>query len=344
MAASDNVSDRILNNIDTATLKYIDDTFANLWGAISVSFRDILVLWIILYGLAIWRGLVKTPVQEFAWTMLKFAVIYGLISTWDLFSGIVVAFITNTPDAMAGVISGGDTGTTASREMGQVYITAMAAADKAMSARGWFMPYLLGGLILLAATLMMIYALFLIALSKIALAVLVGLGPLFILMLMFKQTQKVFEAWLQQIINYMLIVILTVSVLGFMKAIAANAVTAIPPDGISLGDVMPAAITFLITFLLLTQVMTIASALGGGGALTTQNVGETAGRYLSRGGNAAGRGLLSGAARGWSAVGRSAAGRGIRSGATRGWSAVKNRFNRRTRGRQKIAFTPVERR
>ena len=101
---------------------------------------------------------------------------------------------------------------------------------------------------------------------------------------------------------------------------------------------------FLITFLLLTQVMSIASALGGGVALTTQQVGEIAGRYLSRGGNAAGRGLLSGATRGWSAVGRSAAGRGIRSSATRGWSAVKNRFNRRTHGRQKITFTPVERR
>ena len=66
MAASDNVSDRILSNIDEATITYIDGTFANLWGAISVSFRNILVLWIILYGLAIWRGLIKTPVQDIA--------------------------------------------------------------------------------------------------------------------------------------------------------------------------------------------------------------------------------------------------------------------------------------
>ena len=68
MAASDNVSDRILSNIDEATITYIDGTFANLWGAISVSFRNILVLWIILYGLAIWRGLVKTSVQDIAGT------------------------------------------------------------------------------------------------------------------------------------------------------------------------------------------------------------------------------------------------------------------------------------
>ncbi|MEM9589309.1 MAG: type IV secretion system protein, partial [Planctomycetota bacterium] len=133
MAASDNVSDRILNNIDTASLTYINDTFVNLWGAISVSFRNLLVLWIILYGLAIWRGLVKTPVQEFAWTMLKFAVIYGLISTWGLFSGIVVIFITDTPDAMAGVLTGGVDGATASGAIGAVYIDAIAAADNAMS-------------------------------------------------------------------------------------------------------------------------------------------------------------------------------------------------------------------
>ena len=66
MAASDNVSDRILSNIDEATITYINGTFANLWGAISVSFRNILVLWIILYGLAIWRRLGKTPVQDIA--------------------------------------------------------------------------------------------------------------------------------------------------------------------------------------------------------------------------------------------------------------------------------------
>ena len=344
MAASDNVSDRILNNIDAASRTYISDTFAKLWEALSDPFEKILILWIILYGLAIWRGLVKTPVQDFAWTMLKLAVIYGLISTWGLFSDIVVEFITKTPDAMAGVISGGSTGEGVSREMGLIYIDIIAAVDKVMSADGWVMPYVLGGLIFLIATLMMAYALFLIALSKIALAVLVGIGPLFILMLMFKQTQKVFEAWLQQVVNYMLIVILTVAVLSFMQEIAKSAVETIPLDDTALGDLVPPCMIFLITFLLLTQVMSIASALGGGVALTTQQVGEIAGRYLSRGGNAAGRGLLSGAARGWSAVGRSAAGRGIRSGATRGWSAVKNRFNRRTHGRQKIAFTPVERR
>ena len=66
MAASDNVSDRILNNIDAASRTYISDTFAKLWEALSDPFEKILILWIILYGLAIWRGLVKMPVQDIA--------------------------------------------------------------------------------------------------------------------------------------------------------------------------------------------------------------------------------------------------------------------------------------
>ena len=91
MAASDNVSDRILSNIDTASLTYINDTFVNLWGAISVSFRNILVLWIILYGLAIWRGLVKIPVQEFAWTMLKFLRPHQHVGCSDVMSAAAAA-------------------------------------------------------------------------------------------------------------------------------------------------------------------------------------------------------------------------------------------------------------
>ena len=316
-APSDNLSDRILNLIDVASATFIVDTFNNLWAAITVSFRNLLILFIILYGLAIWRGLVKTPLQDIAWTALKFAIIFGLISTWALFNGIVVQFLTNTPDAMAGVIAG-QTGTTASGAIGDVYIQAIGAADEVMSQGGWFQPYILGGIILLTATLMVVYSIFLIALAKIALAVLIGLGPLFLIFMMFKQTQKIFEAWLQQVINYIFVVVLTVAALGLMAQIAGNAVSLIPDTGITLGDIAPAAIVFLVVFLLLTQVQSIASALAGGIAISTQYVGaivaHKAAGLVGRGANAAGRSS-------WS---------GTKAGATKAFSTVRNRFSRGT--------------
>ena len=318
-APSDNIPDRVLNLIDTAAVGFIQNAFDNLWIAISVSFRGLLVLFLILYGLAIWRGLIKTPVQDIAWTGFKFAILYGLISSWPIFSVFIVNFVTNTPDALAGVVAGGGvTGQTASAATGEVYIAAIAAADQAMSQSGFFLPYILGGIIMLTSTLMVIYALFLIALSKIALAVLVGLGPLFILMMMFKATEKIFQAWLQQVINYMLIVVLTVGALGLMASISLSAVNLIPASGITLGDIVPSAVVFLIVFLLLTQVQSIAAALGGGIALTTQHVGAIAGYKASQaigsGTRAAGKRLGPMAQRYGGAA----------------FSAVKNRFARGT--------------
>ena len=46
---------------------------------------------------------------------------------------------------------------------------------------------------------------FLIALSDIALAVLLALGPLFIAMLLFDATQRLFSAWIAQLTTYALI-------------------------------------------------------------------------------------------------------------------------------------------
>lgn len=55
---------RLTSTWPMALLLHFRTSRAN--DAISVSLRNILVLWIILYGLAIWRGLVKTPVQDIA--------------------------------------------------------------------------------------------------------------------------------------------------------------------------------------------------------------------------------------------------------------------------------------
>jgi len=57
---------------------------------------------------------------------------------------------------------------------------------------------------------------FLIALSSIALAVLLALGPLFFAMLFFDATRRFFGAWIAQLANYGLITVLTVMVAALL--------------------------------------------------------------------------------------------------------------------------------
>ncbi len=67
-----------------------------------------------------------------------------------------------------------------------------------------------------------VYAMFLIALSSIALAVLLALGPLFIAMLFFETTKRFFSAWIAQLANYALITILTVMVSALLLQIVQS--------------------------------------------------------------------------------------------------------------------------
>jgi hypothetical protein len=55
-----------------------------------------------------------------------------------------------------------------------------------------------------------------ILLAKIALAILAGFGPLFILALLFKSTSRFFEAWCGQVLSYGLLVVLISAVFGVM--------------------------------------------------------------------------------------------------------------------------------
>ena len=63
---------------------------------------------------------------------------------------------------------------------------------------------------------------FLIALSSIALAVLLALGPLFIALLFFDATRRFFTAWIAQLANYALITVLTVMVAALLLRIVQS--------------------------------------------------------------------------------------------------------------------------
>ena len=60
------------------------------------------------------------------------------------------------------------------------------------------------------------YALYLLVLSKIALAILLGLAPLFFLFLLFDATRDFFVHYLRQVFNFALIPIFTAAVLSIM--------------------------------------------------------------------------------------------------------------------------------
>jgi type IV secretion system protein VirB6 len=131
--------------------------------------------------------------------------------------------------------------------------------------------YIAGAIVWCLVGLLCVYTMFLIALSSIALAVLLALGPLFVAMLLFDSTRRFFEAWIAQLANYALITILTVLVAALLLQIVASYAvqTAARGSAILTVDALNMVLISVLVFLLMRQVMPIAAALANGVALNT---------------------------------------------------------------------------
>jgi type IV secretion system protein VirB6 len=145
---------------------------------------------------------------------------------------------------------------------------------------GGFGFYLAAAVVWCLIGVLCVYAMFLIALSSIALAVLLALGPLFIALLFFDATRRFFTAWIAQLANYGLITVLTVMVGALLLRIVQSyaAQTAARGAAILTVDALNMMLIALLVFLVLRQVMPIAAGLAGGASLNSFGV---AGRGLS---------------------------------------------------------------
>jgi type IV secretion system protein VirB6 len=139
---------------------------------------------------------------------------------------------------------------------------------------GDFGFYLAGAIVWLLMGALCVYAMFLIALSNIAMAVLLALGPLFIALLFFETTRKFFAAWVAQLTNYALITILTVMIGALLLQIVNSyaAQTAARGTAILTVDALNMMLIAVLVFLVMRQVMPIASAVAGGIALNSYGV------------------------------------------------------------------------
>ena len=159
---------------------------------------------------------------------------------------------------------------------------------------GDFGFYVAGAAVWVLMGLLCVYTMFLVALSSVALAVLLALGPLFIGLLLFEATRRFFEAWLAQLANYALISILTVLVAALLLQIVESYAqqTAARGAAILTVDALDMVLVAVLVFLLLRQVMPIAAALAGGIALSTFGLTSRFVSWGLRQGGAASRGAL----------------------------------------------------
>ena len=241
------------------------------------------------------RGAVSEPVMDGAARIIRLSIIVALAINIGIYNGYLANVLWETPEALAGIVAGGYAGGNAmnflDQLMGQFYELAQAFNDKAYADTGITgLPdlslWIMGWAILIAGALMTGYAAFLFALSKMALAIILGVGPIFVLMTMFEPTKRFFDVWIGQALNYVFLVLLTASAIKLVMTIISSymsaAVGAAASDP-SIVQALPGVIFSLVGLLVTMQLPSIASALGGGVAIGT--LGAVGWAYARAGGS-----------------------------------------------------------
>jgi type IV secretion system protein VirB6 len=254
---------------------YIGTTTATIAGALEPAIVTLGVVYVMVWGYLQLTGQIQEAFIGGLKKIIVLAVILGCSLNLWLYNSLIVDTFFNAPVQLGAVIVG------AYDPVGiidQVFYNGSDIANLLFAKAGFFdgnfAYYLAGAGVYAVVIITGIYAVFLLTLSRIALSVLLALGPLFIALLFFESSKRFFEAWLAQLANYALVSILTVLVTALMLhvvTVAAQQAVA-TGGGIQIANAVRVCMAAGLTFLVMRQVMPMAAGLASGLALSTFGV------------------------------------------------------------------------
>jgi len=267
---------------------YIGDNTARLASVLEPAIVTLATVYVMAWGYLHLTGKVDEPVLTGLKRILVMVLILGVGLRMWLYNTLIVDTFYHAPAQLAAAMVGSadPVGTIDTIwESGGAVAGSLwtKAVSHPVSDFGF---YIAGAVVWCLVGLLCVYAMFLIALSAIALAVLLALGPLFIGSLFFDSTKRFFAAWMAQLANYALITVLTVMVAALLLRVVQSyaAQTAARGAAILTVDALHMVLMVVLVFLVLRQVMPIASGLAGGASLNSFS-------FVSRSIGSTGRGI-----------------------------------------------------
>jgi type IV secretion system protein VirB6 len=251
---------------------YVALNAAAVSAAIEPAVVTLAAIYTMIWGFLSLTGRIQEPIWEGVKRIIFIAIVLGIGLRLWLFNGVIVDTFFNAPSQLAARITGAanpilivdtiwDRGGT----------VASTLWNKGGVLNGDFGFYLAGALVYAIMGGVAIYALFLLALSKLALALILALGPVFVCLLFFEATRRFFEAWIAQLANYALVAVLSTLVASLMLQVVSSYATQTAARGAAIVtvDALNMVLCASLVLLIMRQVMPISAGLASGIALSS---------------------------------------------------------------------------
>jgi type IV secretion system protein VirB6 len=267
----------LLNSVDAAVKSFTQSAFQSIVQSHQTEINLVYVLYVAVFGYLVLAGSLEWSFSKAVRHVLFMGVVTALATHWDFFALFFNDVFTDGPAKLIAAVTGGSFDPNSM--LSDVFDKGILAANEINKSAGLTtLGFLIIGYSVFYGTLIAIgYALFLLVLAKLALAVLLGLAPLFFLLLLFQSTRDFFTAYLRQVFNFAMIPVFTSAILSLSLKIVGDANTRLQATlathtGHGGPDCVYALLCLAVLFMLLHQVMGLSSGVAGGLQLSSGNV------------------------------------------------------------------------
>ena len=290
----------LLTATDTAIGNFVFNTWNAFNGIGNKWIHSMMIIFVAVIGYLFLIGRIQMTLAELFPRVLKGTIIYVLVTNVGILIETVYELFFKVPEALGNflVARTGRNDATVNGMVEDVWSRGMSAAELMMKGGiTKFGTWLMGIGVAGVTIAMVMFAAFLIMLSKLAVGVLLGLAPFFLVIYLFEAFKPVFEGYLRQLITFALTPVFIYGLLALLLSIMDTASDkldeAAKNDAVSFTQVGPFAVVMLISLLLTKQVMGWAAGIAGGFSLSSagaMGASIAAGKGALAGGKMAGGG------------------------------------------------------
>lgn len=268
-----NVFDSFLKEFEQPITAFVSTSVSNLASYIDGPLRTAVTLYVILYGFAVMRGAISEPIMEFAWRAMRIAVVVLLATNSSAFQQYVASlFFDSLPKEIGNALAGSGLNTSSGAPFDQLLSKGIDVANKIYDQAGItdVAPALIAGILLVFVAVGSFLQFAILLYAKVGLGVVIALGPIFIALGLFEATRPFTEAWLRQVANFVILLVLVVALVGLMLTTVSGFIDRFAANAGTAGEMVVAAVAISavlgLSGYISLQLPIIAGGLAGGGA------------------------------------------------------------------------------
>lgn len=208
---SNRIGEWLMQQVDIVLNDAVNTPIQQLITAIAPVMIIGLTIQFLFHAYALQRGHGNMTVMEFVHKYLKIAVLAGVITANGFYQTAIVNVMLSLPDDVAGIVAGGNT---LSAQIDTLRQETTTASTKILGFETFLpsgrnvMISIYGGAISIMTALVSAVVSIIMVVVKVGMALLVAAGPIFISALAFERTEKLFDSWVSQALNFIFLALL----------------------------------------------------------------------------------------------------------------------------------------